>query len=386
MSRDRHQAGMVEETGKRTKKWRGHYYVYVREIDGSERRVHKAVVLGRRAEMKKWEAEKALRAVIEKATGGKDARPSPNFTLGWFWEQRFRPLKEPTWKPSSAPNRIWFIENYVVAPFRETQLGTLNRFDIQTHLNGLAKEYSRSVVVNFRMYIKAILDEALEQDFIGKNPARKLEVPITRKPKNRALTIEEIAELLGHTSGRDRLVIRIALVLALRPGELFALRRNDRIAPNAIRVDESVSTVGVVSPKTLASDSAVWLPQSLATELDFWMENQEDQRPEAFLFPSRRGTAMSANNFLKRVLKTAAESTVAKMKEGGREVPEGFLEGITFQALRRSCATHMQHLGSIKDIQAHLRHSRPNVTAQIYMQEIPVSVRAAVESLDQLLR
>lgn len=27
MARDRHQAGMVEETGKRTKKWKGHYYV-----------------------------------------------------------------------------------------------------------------------------------------------------------------------------------------------------------------------------------------------------------------------------------------------------------------------------------------------------------------------
>ena len=45
----------------------------------------------------------------------------------------------------------------------------------------------------------------------------------------------------------------------------------------------------------------------------------------------------------------------------------------------------MQHLGSVKDIQAHLRHARPNVTAEVYMQEIPASVRAAVESLDQKL-
>jgi hypothetical protein len=45
----------------------------------------------------------------------------------------------------------------------------------------------------------------------------------------------------------------------------------------------------------------------------------------------------------------------------------------------------MQHLGSVKHIQAHLRHARPNVTADVYMQEIPASVRAAVESLDQKL-
>lgn len=68
-----------------------------------------------------------------------------------------------------------------------------------------------------------------------------------------------------------------------------------------------------------------------------------------------------------------------------RELPAGFLEGVTFQALRRSCATHMQHSGSVKDIQAHLRDARPNVTASVYMQEIPASVRMAVESLDKKL-
>jgi hypothetical protein len=45
----------------------------------------------------------------------------------------------------------------------------------------------------------------------------------------------------------------------------------------------------------------------------------------------------------------------------------------------------MQGKGSIKDIQAHLRHAQPNVTADVYMQAIPESVRRAIESLDKLL-
>jgi hypothetical protein len=46
----------------------------------------------------------------------------------------------------------------------------------------------------------------------------------------------------------------------------------------------------------------------------------------------------------------------------------------------------MQGKGSIKDIQAHLRHAQPNATAEVYMQQaIPESVRSAVESLDLLL-
>ena len=200
--------------------------------------------------------------------------------------------------------------------------------------------------------------------------------------------MEEIAQLLDAMSGRDRLIVRMFLVLGLRPGELFALRRDDYGGLNQIRIDEAISPIsGIVGPKTDASDAYVWLPQSLAMELDFWIEGMSDQRPEAFLFASKssRDTPMSANNFLKRVLQTAGERARKAMEALGEEVPEGFLKKLTHQALRRSCATHMQGKGSIKDIQAHLRHAQPNVTAEVYMQAIPESVRRAVETLDKLL-
>jgi integrase len=189
-------------------------------------------------------------------------------------------------------------------------------------------------------------------------------------------------------SGRDRLIVRMFLVLGLRPDELFALRRDDRVGSNQIRIDESISPVsGVVEPKTEASNAFVWLPQTLAVELDFWMEGMRDQRSEAFLFASRseRGTPMSANNFLKRALQKAGERARTVMRNEGIDVPDHFLMNLTHQALRRTCATHMQHKGSIKDVQAHLRHAQPNVTAEVYMQTIPESVRQAVEGLDRLL-
>ena len=189
-------------------------------------------------------------------------------------------------------------------------------------------------------------------------------------------------------SGRDRLIVRMFLVLGLRPDELFALGRDDRVGSNQIRIDESISPVsGVVEPKTEASNAFVWLPQTLAVELDFWMEGMRDQRSEAFLFASRseRGTPMSANNFLKRALQKAGERARTVMRNEGIDVPDHFLMNLTHQALRRTCATHMQHKGSIKDVQAHLRHAQPNVTAEVYMQAIPESVRQAVEGLDRLL-
>ena len=38
-------------------------------------------------------------------------------------------------------------------------------------------------------------------------------------------------------------------------------------------------------------------------------------------------------------------------------------------------ATQAQSMGSVKDIQAHLRHLRPDTTADEYMQALPASVQ-----------
>jgi hypothetical protein len=53
---------------------------------------------------------------------------------------------------------------------------------------------------------------------------------------------------------------------------------------------------------------------------------------------------------------------------------------ITFQVLRRTFGTTMQKHGTMKDVQAHLRHASITTTGNIYVQEIPESVRAAVNA------
>ncbi len=58
---------------------------------------------------------------------------------------------------------------------------------------------------------------------------------------------------------------------------------------------------------------------------------------------------------------------------------------LNFQVLRRTMATRAQNLGSVKDIQSHLRHSRADTTANEYMQELPESVQQMVGSVYQML-
>jgi hypothetical protein len=45
----------------------------------------------------------------------------------------------------------------------------------------------------------------------------------------------------------------------------------------------------------------------------------------------------------------------------------------------------LSQYGGVKEVQAHLRHSRATTTLDVYIQEIPDAVRQAVEDLDAAL-
>jgi hypothetical protein len=62
------------------------------------------------------------------------------------------------------------------------------------------------------------------------------------------------------------------------------------------------------------------------------------------------------------------------------------LPKLTFQVIRRTIATLAQKIGTVKDVQGLIRHSRAAMTTDLYMQEIPESVQATVDSINQELR
>ncbi len=371
MSRDRYQEGRVVLVGKRVKKWRGHFYVYERQAGGSEIRRHRNVLLGTKAEMDKGEAKERLREIILRETK-ESGRPPADVTLRWFYENRFLPQKEEQWKVTSRPKTKRFIENYLLKRFGDTLLPSLNKFALQTYLNELAPRFSKSVLSKIRVYLKSILDEAVELEFLAKNPAAKIAVPRSgKKVSGVHLIPEEIPHILFHLSDRDRLIVRMFLVLGLRPGEMFALRWNDK-QQNSLRIDSSITDGVEVETKTEGSDASVWLPTSIDIELEWWRTTTANPSPDAFIFPSARDTPINTNNFLFRVLKQAG-------KKAG-------IEHLTHQMLRRTCSTYMAQLTTVKDVQAHLRHSTPKTTLEHYIKSVPATVRVAVESLDQLLK
>jgi integrase len=372
--RERGQDGWLDITGTTRKQWRGHFYVYESLPNGEERRKHKAIVLGPRSEMTRKEAADKLRGLIAGKSELKST-PEPEMTFGQFWNERFLPMYQQKWRTSSRHTQIDNIERYCVNLLQDKPLKKIDRFILQMQANKLAEKYSRSVVMKFVTWSRAILEEALEQDFILKNPAKKLALPETRPENKRFLKLEEIPLLLARMPFREQLILRISLVLGLRPGELFALRWDD-VQGHALRLDEE-TVDGVLYPalKTKQSKGFVALPLSLRRGLGQWRLKQRPASEQEFIFPNARGGVFRVDNYRADVLKPALKKVAA----------ETGIEGVDFRACRRTCATHLSKHGSVKEVQAHLRHSRATTTLEVYIQEIPEAVRAAVESLDSVL-
>jgi len=53
--------------------------------------------------------------------------------------------------------------------------------------------------------------------------------------------------------------------------------------------------------------------------------------------------------------------------------------------LRRTFSTQAQKIGGLKDIQAQMRHARPDTTASIYMQTLPTHQAQMISDFEDMI-
>ena len=373
MGRNRYQQGTVRAVGKRVKSWRGRWHSYTVDGDGIEHRHNHTRTLGMKAEMTKDEAKRKLREIIDRETAQVlNLRPDSDVTFEWFWTNNYLAMKKGAWSEATRSAVQSVMKNHVLPAFGSIKLAELTKLRLQTHLFEIAEKWSASVAKKVRVYVNACLEEAVDQDYIRKNPARKLTVGHTRQTNKRNHTPEELCRLLAGLVGEDRLILRVFIMGALRPGEQFALRWTD-LQGDVLFIRRAVKRVkkgdiNIGDPKTKCSLGQVYLPTSLREELAIWKEVVQPSNDEEYIFRSRNGTPKDAHNYLRRHLKPMA---------AGLGVPD-----LTFQSLRRTFATLLHGKGTPKDAQTQLRHRDILTTLNVYTQPIPESVRRSVEALD----
>ena len=232
-----------------------------------------------------------------------------NLSRDWVWDHSSR--KSP---------KLPVIQLDLVEPLGEIPLFNFDIFSLQLHLNKLATTGSKDRVLQMRAYLRDIFAEAVDQDFLVKDPARKIKVPAQlRATDTTTLTWEQLRLALSKLSLRDRILLELDMTNALRPSELFAFRWS--------RFDHKASTLTVAETvykgsirdwgKTRKSLSVIHIPSELADDLRAWhLECREKARmaaekdrtkpavlsPDAFIFANEVGGFLDTDNYRKRVL------------------------------------------------------------------------------------
>src|ERR1700761_7504123 len=298
-----YQRGYVTPRGKQ---WYGYYRKTVNDPATNEARsVRVPVNLGPKSKMTKTEARRALEREITKQLGqpGSPTRITNDgsVTLGWFVNNRFIPLKEAVWKEETAKTKKLLIRLDIVEPLGDIPLVNFDKFSLQLHLNKLATTGSKDRVLQIRAYIRDIFTEAVDQDFLVKDPARKIKVPAQlRTTDTTTLAWDQLRLALSKLTLRDRILLELDMTNALRPSELFAFRwKRFDYAALTLTVAETVYKGKIRDcGKTKKSLTVIHIPRQLADDLQAWRLECEAKAGEAFSKGKRASAALSPDNFI----------------------------------------------------------------------------------------
>ena len=371
MTRARWQNGALYVTGKRVKQWRGRYWTYVIDDQGNEKRRYHWVTLGRVADMTKGAARFKLREIVKREVGAGDSRPDPEYPWDLFVSRKFLPLRTSRWRPATAASTNKIFENHIIPAFGRRPLNSIDKLACQQWLDSKAVNGGKSLVSKCHSYLRGVFREAVDMEYLLRSPAEKLALPRTRATVKRHLTIDEVQLLLsGCVNLRDRVIVKLSYLCALRSEEIFALRWDD-IGEDSVRVDETVTQGGILElfGKTEQALAFVPIPPKLRQDLEAWKIMSLPPSERDFLFPgTKAGKPRNSGGYRAYVLSPLAKGLG--------------LHGVTFTALRRTFATLASRYGSVKDLQAQMRHANFKTTMGVYAQTVPETQRAMVDQLE----
>jgi integrase len=229
----------------------------------------------------------------------------------------------------------------------------------------LRERHVRSVVQKVWTLLHAILEDAVDDELIGKIPMRRVPRPKTKLPRKPVLDrklLPKVLKAVQH-SPRDSAILHIGAFCAMRPAEVFGLRWSSFCGDHFV-IRDSAWEGKLPADQAKADERRVFIPPRTRAAILRWREVCKSKLAQGLMFPAKKGTPISTHNYRNRVLVPLAEKLELT-------VP------LTFQVLRRSHATRNQK--TPKDTQAHLGHRSIVTTMNVYTQEIPASVMRVVE-------
>ncbi|MFJ7910022.1 tyrosine-type recombinase/integrase [Kitasatospora sp. NPDC096204] len=158
-------------------------------------------------------------------------------------------------------------------------------------------------VVKAYQVLRAIMNTAVDDELIKRNPCRIKGADTYDVPERPVLSVTEVFAVAGAITPRWRALVLIAAFTTLRFGELAALRRRDvDLEARVLRVRRNQAELysGRLydkAPKSRAGFRPVAFPASIVDALRHHLEHYTGQGPNGHMFIGPRGGLLRRSNF-----------------------------------------------------------------------------------------
>ena len=279
-------------------------------------------------------------------------------TFGDYMDLFYSTFKQKQEK-NTVVNRNRIIKNHIRPAFGSKKIDRIKTTDIQRWFNEMGKKYSQETVLKIRNIMSPVLDAAVEDDIITKNPMASKRIEITGKETvhHKAIPAEkmkDIKEGLKELPWREKAMGGLLCYTGMRFEEVLGLRWED-ISDGCITVRRAVvhpnrNMPEVKSPKTKTSERKIPLHDSLKVLLG-------EGYAHGYILPTskdpKRETPLSY---------TEARKSFDRIRKKF-DIP-----GYTAHDFRDTCATEWRENGMALDVIARiLGHSKTETTEKRYV-------------------
>ena len=160
-----------------------------------------------------------------------------NITLDEWYEKWMEIYKIPVIRETTQQTYKYIYKTKISPKLGKNKLCEITKLQITSVLNDLKKDgYKWETLNKVKLLLVDMFNHALDDDFLIKNVAKSVRIPINKKVDSyRSLGRTEQEDFLTCADGTFYYnLFLVAINTGLRPGELFALTENDLDFKNAI--------------------------------------------------------------------------------------------------------------------------------------------------------
>lgn len=332
-------------------------------------------ILGRCSEISRADARVAADQILQQSQPARYTAPTSPTSFLRFIEDTYLDVKTRKWKASTRGTTEQLIRDHIVNQFGTRMLHSITRRELQVHLDALAREgKSESVVGHVRWQLSAIFRMAKSDGFIAVDPTEGLESPSCKpQGEKHILKMEQFARAQMSLDIRERLILRLAVVVGMRPGEIMGLKLAD-LTETDLTIRRRVYRRVIDSPKSKRGSRVVPLRDtSTRNILREYLTILPDSSQEAWLFPSENPeTPLDYANVFRRRIRPALT------KVG--------LNWVNFQSMRRTFGNQLAEVEKDVKVRAELMGHSVAVHENEYRQASEKAKQRAMKRLAERLQ